>query len=106
MSMDLRRRARPGRKTGDIPPDRTETRPGARAGGRSPGGPAEPRRPFGRMYTRGHRTFWKYRSRTNTRDVTQLGWFRSAPEEILGRTSDGEEPINQKPPQADFIAQG
>ena len=38
----------PGRKTGDIPPDRTETRPE---------GPAEPRRltPFGRIYTRGRR---------------------------------------------------
>ena len=62
MSMDLRRRARPGRKTGDIPPDRTETRP-----------KAEPRRPFGRMCTRGHRTFWKCRSRTKTRYITQFG---------------------------------
>ena len=34
MSMDLRRWARPGRKTGDIPPDRTETRP--KPEGRSP----------------------------------------------------------------------
>ena len=49
MSMDLRRPARPERKTSDIPPDRMETRPepeepepGARRpGGPGPGGPAE-----------------------------------------------------------------
>ena len=79
MSMDLRRRARPGRKTGDIPPDRTETRSEAR-----PKLEVDAVRPYRNP---------KPETRSVLRRLTPFG---------VGHRPNRR--TNQKPPQADSIA--
>ena len=98
MSVDLRRRARPWRKTGDIPPDRTETRPETRdrTGDRSPEG-----RP-----NLGDRSVVRIPKATERSGNTGAGRKpeTSHSSADVGRTSEGEEPTNQKPPQVNFVA--